>query len=904
MDFLRARLTRPILNSNFLKRERITSVLNRNKSKALSLIIAAAGYGKSITVSQWLDQLDEKYCWIDLGENCNEFKVFVEYIIEAVKTVFPDLLVESLKMINSQEVDSHKIITESVISELLDVKEDFYIVLDDYHLVHNSNIHYLVEMILKYLSPKIHMVIISRNDPSLKVSHLFAYDNACEIRGKDLRFTEEEIAELSEQVYNNKLNAEQISSVLFTTEGWIIAVRLHLKILSEGLDLSASLAELQNKQESLMEHMLHEVITTEQDDIFKGLLLASVSERFTVDLIVRLMESDTTNNTFDANLFRNRFKETLKNSMFIYAIDHEKKWYRFHRLVHDLMCKKIKQRYCGSQIKKFYIEASRYFEAIHSYEEGLQTALFGEDVDFAISIIISNYNILLDSEQFQRLGSWLNMLPVGTVETHPELLVIRAALREAKYDLHGLASDLEILGKIINPLDKDTEEGRRILGGYYAFSAGSFFFSRDYERALEMADEALPLLKENYTYLLSYTIIMRSMTLQILGSGDEANKLTDSYLEALPEGNRIAILRAHLCNTFVKSMQGKIDKISVSANLIIELSRENKKWVTYAMANYYLAASNYYRNKKEGVLSIYQDSRKNGFAGRPNFILQTGFFAALQMHSENDSDGFKQIIAELYSYIRKFNKSDFRNIITAFELEHELMHGDLEKARELATHVDFSDYPSIFYFYVPSLTKIKLMLADPDNWDVEETRVELEELIQRKEKLHLNHLLVQAYPLLAIWHNRYGDKEEALFNLRKTISLAEEGGFVRIFLDLGEEMHSLFDALESREKRTPFIDKILNGFHYNYGRDVQPAIVKPNKKQKEVSKNSIVTPRETEILQLIVKGHSNKEIADLLFLSLGTIKTYAYSIYQKIEVKNRVEAINKAYEMGIVTSMV
>lgn len=904
MDFLNARIAKPILNSNFIERERITSVLNRNKSKALSLIIAGAGYGKSITASQWLEQLDEKHCWIDLGENCNEFKIFVEYIIKAVKSVYPDLLEESLKMINSQEVNSHDIITETLLRELLDIEEDFYIVLDDYHLIHNVDNNYLVEMMLQYLSARMHLVVISRNDPSLKVSHLFAYDNAYEIRGKDLRFRAEEIADLSEHLYHNKLNTDQLNSVLYTTEGWIIAARLHLKILSEGVDLSASLDELQYKQQNLMEHMFHEVITTEQDDVFKGLLLASFSERFTIDLVVRLMEFDTTNNAFNSHLFRNRFEETLKESMFIYALDQDKKWYRFHRLVHDLMCKKVRQRYSGSQIKKFYIEASRYFEAIQSYEEALQTALSGDDVDFAISIILSNYNTLLDSEQFQRLGSWLIMLPLGAVETHPELLMIRAALREAKYDLNGLASDLEILAKILDTVDANSKEGKRIWGGYHAFLTGSFFFSKEYERALEMSDKALPFVADNYSYVRSYLIIIRSMTLQILGRGEEATEFTDSYLSYIPKKDKMEILRTHLCQIIVKSIQGKLKNITVSANLVKEISHQQNKWMTYAMANFYLAASNYYRNKQEGVLSIYQESRKNGFAGRPNFILQTGFFAALQMHSQNDNAGYKMIMSELNDYIRKFDKGDFQNIVNAFELEHELLHGDVEKARELAKQVDFSDYPTIFYYYVPSLTKIKLMLADTENWDVEESRIELEELIKRKEKLHLNHMLVQAYPLLAIWHNRYGDREEALIYLQKALSLAEEGGFVRIFLDLGEEMHVLIDSLDPQEKRKPFVDKILNGFHFNYGRKTRPAITKAIQKETAVKSNSIVTPREAEILELIVKGHSNKEIADLLFLSLGTIKTYAYSIYQKIEVKNRVEAINKAYEMGIVASIV
>ena len=61
-----------------------------------------------------------------------------------------------------------------------------------------------------------------------------------------------------------------------------------------------------------------------------------------------------------------------------------------------------------------------------------------------------------------------------------------------------------------------------------------------------------------------------------------------------------------------------------------------------------------------------------------------------------------------------------------------------------------------------------------------------------------------------------------------------------------------------------------------------------------------LTNREYEILKLIVKGHSNAEIADQLFLSLSTIKTHVSNLYVKMDVKNRFQAITQAKRMEIV----
>jgi DNA-binding NarL/FixJ family response regulator len=55
-----------------------------------------------------------------------------------------------------------------------------------------------------------------------------------------------------------------------------------------------------------------------------------------------------------------------------------------------------------------------------------------------------------------------------------------------------------------------------------------------------------------------------------------------------------------------------------------------------------------------------------------------------------------------------------------------------------------------------------------------------------------------------------------------------------------------------------------------------------------------LTPRENEILDLLAQGYRNKEIADKLFVSVNTIRTHIYNIYDKLHVQTRVEALNKS----------
>ena len=60
-----------------------------------------------------------------------------------------------------------------------------------------------------------------------------------------------------------------------------------------------------------------------------------------------------------------------------------------------------------------------------------------------------------------------------------------------------------------------------------------------------------------------------------------------------------------------------------------------------------------------------------------------------------------------------------------------------------------------------------------------------------------------------------------------------------------------------------------------------------------------LSPRELEVLQLISQGLSNQEIADRLFLALSTVKGYTRTLFEKLQVGRRTEAVARARELGL-----
>jgi len=175
------------------------------------------------------------------------------------------------------------------------------------------------------------------------------------------------------------------------------------------------------------------------------------------------------------------------------------------------------------------------------------------------------------------------------------------------------------------------------------------------------------------------------------------------------------------------------------------------------------------------------------------------------------------------------------------------------------------------------------------------------------------HLLVEAGTLLAslrehcvqthnVWHlieiialeallcDALGEHQKALAKLEEAIQHACAGGYVRVFVDLGTPMQALLTELGQKEVAPGYIDRILRAFPTSAA-----AITLADQENLLES----LTKRESEVLELLAQRLTNREIAERLVLSTGTVKQHLYNIFQKLNVKNRRQAIAAAKGLDI-----
>ena len=195
------------------------------------------------------------------------------------------------------------------------------------------------------------------------------------------------------------------------------------------------------------------------------------------------------------------------------------------------------------------------------------------------------------------------------------------------------------------------------------------------------------------------------------------------------------------------------------------------------------------------------------------------------------------------------------------------------------------------------MTLVRVWLAQDTSASRQQAAELLDKLREFVETTHNTRYLIEVLALRALLKERQGQRQSALELLERALVLAEPGGFIRLFVDLGPPLDQLLDRLRWQEGArgsvaVDYVTQILNAFEAKAGGQTadttsSSALVEP------------LTPRELEVLALLGQHLTNREIAEELVVSPSTVKTHTLNIYRKLDVNGRKQAVARATELGI-----
>jgi LuxR family maltose regulon positive regulatory protein len=179
---------------------------------------------------------------------------------------------------------------------------------------------------------------------------------------------------------------------------------------------------------------------------------------------------------------------------------------------------------------------------------------------------------------------------------------------------------------------------------------------------------------------------------------------------------------------------------------------------------------------------------------------------------------------------------------------------------------------------------------------------QLDSMQQLLDQIHHRRLMIDILGMKALLADALKQESTAFEKLSEALTLAEPGGFIRPFLDLGYQMADLLKCLAKQKPDLKYTERILAAFSNEETEMSQEVSDDQGVDRSFLSNQALVEPltnREIEILLILPKGSSNQEIAERLFISPETVKRHLYNIYQKFDVKNRQQAVVKAKSLGI-----
>ena len=891
---MRTKLHRPNLGSDLVTRDSLIDQLEQNIYKPLTLISAPSGYGKSILVSQWIEKYKQRAAWISLDDEIRDLKIFIEYVIAALPNIVERDFTRLEEFLGGQQMPPVETVFETLIDILDEETENFVLVLDDYQVIKDEEIHGLVNLLLTYPIENLHLVIICRRDPPLKFNQLRLFNRMNDIRMTDLAFNLDDTRDLVSKNLEKDLGEEELKSIMNRTEGWVLGMQMVLKT-SEISKVNPEIRPTAHFSLEEYSNFFADLILNRFSEDFRNTLyMSSILARFNSEVIEALATGSSDSASFSGPEF---IKDLRVNNLFIYSLDDEGNWYRFHHFFNEMLKKQLEKKFSKDQVADFHKISSNWFEKNDNLDEAFHHALESGDFDLAVNIFDKNRVLFFNTDQFRRIGQWLGMLPENIIEQHLSLLVTRAILDEARYDLVAMKADLEMARKLAENIQADSPENKQLLGEYYTVRSLLDFSLEHYEDALTNANKALTLLEDKTQMISNYAFAFSLYALNALGRYDEAETMVQGILASIPSKESIPYLYTQMLNSYLNSFRGNLKEINKAMKETYTYFIENKLWVLLSSVSYYLGSSSYQFNKLAKAAEYTELLRDHYYAGRPYWDLPTIYTRALAFQALGEKQALADTIAEIEEVTKNTGIKSFDELTKAFRVDLALREGNIQQALELSKDTDFDSVYLDYAFYFQQLTYIRLLMIT----DHEANRNEIEELLDKyikKGRLgHKYNLLMQVLLLEAVYLLKKDDVEAALASLREAILLAEPNGFIRIFIDLGEPMKQLLEKFQKVENDSSFVMALLQEFEKEL-----PVKTRLKTSEKPVASTEFenFTTRELETLQHIAQGFRNKEIADNLNISIETVKSHVKNSLRKVGAKNRVELIRKASALEII----
>ncbi len=887
---LRTKYTLPPLRSSLIARPRLLEKLERVRLRPLTIITAAAGFGKTTLVREWCAQQASPCAWLSLDADDNDPARFLAYLLAALQAAYPALGENFDAQLQAPLVSIQDILAP-LINALSAHDAEIFLVLDDYHWIENDALHQALDFFIEHLPAHAHVLVTTRIDPPWALARWRARNQLNELRASDLRWTASEAAQFFSDAMALQLTDAQIEKLQTRTEGWIAGLQLAALALAERANVAEFIESFSGNQRYIITYLAEEVLKRQPVAVETFLEQTSILERFNAELCRALT---------NANDAQTQLNELYKRNLFLIPLDENTEWYRYHFLFAEVLRARLKQKFGAQKIFELHRIASEWFEKNELVGEAIQHALDAQDWERAARLVEAHTEQALRRAELATLERWLAAFPPERLENDPRLLLVQALSLTLRAPSHYLRIQ-ELVTRAQTLLDPKDANTRELRGRLLAVAGMNASNQTDTARTIELAERAL-------RDLAQASMLWRGMT-QIncgiaYGTRGEPHHASDALRAGIEISHQIDALylglygRMHLGHA--RLMQGQLRAArEIFVNAVADAEAHNLDGTPLAGYLYggYGRLEYEWNELAESRVLLERARARISAPARPWAAFDIEMDLLRVALAQNDAAEARAILARVTELLEDAKIEFLWRAFRAWHARAALRQGEPARAVEWAAHAEIISRDDIpLTRELEELTRVRVWIHQARTQEAQDL---LERLQESARAAGRDAVVLETEMLLALNHARANQKMQAHTHLERALQHARAENFVRLFVDEGEAMRRMLRdwRLETGDSELrDYVEKILAAFG-------EVSVQVPSKSKIINQKSQILfeslSERELQVLRLIASGASNQDIADKLVIALPTVKRHISNIYAKLEVTSRTQALVRAQELKL-----
>jgi LuxR family transcriptional regulator, maltose regulon positive regulatory protein len=407
LGLLATKLSVPPLREGRVRRARLIGLLERGLGRGLVLVSAPAGFGKTTILSELAAQAGRPIAWLSLDEGDNDAQRLLLHLSAAIERTDEGMGREAGQMLQAMPPAPAEAVMTALINAIQDSGKGIALVLDDCQFLQSPEVHTCLRFLIEHRPASLVLLIATREDPPLPLARLRSQDRVAEIRAEDLRFTPAEAAEFFDRAMSLSLSEAQIAALEKRTEGWVAGLQMAALSLRGREDVDGFLASFGGTHRYIMEYLVEEVFSRLDGELKAFLLDTSILGRMSAGLC-------------EAVTGRGGGQEILgrleRMNLFLVPLDEERTWYRYHHLFAELLKHRLEHEGPQGRIQALHARAGQWFAMRGELIDAMQEYLAARAYEEAANLIEARFYDLMSQGALSQLQVWCREMPSELME--------------------------------------------------------------------------------------------------------------------------------------------------------------------------------------------------------------------------------------------------------------------------------------------------------------------------------------------------------------------------------------------------------------------------------------------------------------------------------------------------------